>query len=674
MKLKLILFSLILSSSALYSQKKTDDPVIFCFGKNKVTQSELERGYLRNKDLAKNKPTDAEIEDYLKLYQNFKLKVQDAKDRKMDTLPEYIKELADYRRQLAKKYLSDSAVTEELVREAYDRTTTLVNASHILILSSYSDSPADTLKAYQKIENIRNQLVKNEISFSQAAMSSSEDPSAKSEGSLGYQGNLGWFSAFQMLYEFEDMAYKTDVGAISQIFRTRYGYHILKVNDRKKSEGERKISQIVIRRVPNESAEDAAKVKARIDAIHQLLTNGAAWDTTLLKYTEDQNARYNGGVTEWFFETSTDKLPREVIEEAYKLDVKGSISNPVSSRSAWHIIFLLDKKAVPTFAERENKLRSSLSQDSRSFKSTEATIDRIKLENGYSENKELLNKFIEIAANPMLNGEWATSSLSNPKDVLFTIGSKKVSLAEFSDFVAANQSFNPKPKSGNAVLINYFKTYSDNAVMSYEDNNLETKYPQFASIYQDFKDGILFFNINSLEVWNKPMTDTAGLRKFYTNNLDSFVWKERVEVLNVSAADHGLLHQAENMLSSGMHKDSVMNALNKSNPLNILIERGLYERGMNRNADMLLDEKEKWANSNTLYFKELPKQNGIEKALVAVKLLPSSAKSFDDARGQVSGMFQNAEEQKWLSGLRKKYKIKVQLKAYNAFKAKMLSL
>lgn len=674
MRLKSVLLSVFcLQALFLLSQDKKDDPVIFCYGKNKVYQSELERGYLRNKDLSKNKPTVADIEEYLKLYQNFKLKVQDAKDRKMDTLPEYIKELADYRRQLSKKYLSDSAMTEELTREAYDRMKYMVNASHILILSSYGDSPADTLIAYNKLQDIRNKIIKNEESFQQAAISFSEDPSAKREGSLGYKGDLGWFSAFQMLYEFESMAFTTPVGSVSEIFRTRFGYHIVKTNDKRESKGERKISQIIIRRIPNETKEDSIKTSLRIQAIHKLLVNGAGWDTTLLMYTEEQNAKYNTGIVDWFAET-TDKVPQEVVDEAFSMTVKGQISQPIASKYAWHIVMLMDNRPFPTYAEKEVEIRNKVSQDSRIYKSTEATIERIKKQSNFKENPEVLNTFIQNAETDFVNSAWSNSSLKNPDAVLFTLGSTNYKITSFSDFVVANQNFQQKPKSGAILLNSFYKSYLDNAVMSYEDEHLETKYPEFGLIYQDFKDGILFFNINSIEVWNKPMTDTMGLRNYYNNHKDSFNWKERVVALNISAASHDVMHQAEKMIINGDNKDSVMNRLNNNNPLNVYIERGVYQMGMNSNADALLAKKADWANKGSGYFMELPNQNGVYKGIVATELLPAAPKSFEESRGQASSLFQNQEEQKWLDGLKSKYKIKIKKKAYEAFKQKMLSL
>jgi peptidyl-prolyl cis-trans isomerase SurA len=669
---KISLVLLVILPLLSFGQKQANNPVVFCFGKNKVYQSEVERGYLRNKDIATDKPTEADVDDYLVLYQNFKLKVQDAKDRKMDTLPEYIKELAQYRRQLAKKYLNDSAVTEDLVKEGYNRSKEMVNASHILILAGYGDSPADTLKAYNKLLDIRKRLIAKSISFDQAAMTYSEDPSAKTPNVLGYKGNLGWFSAFQFLYEFEDVAYRSKKGEISPIFRTRYGYHILKVNDRKTSKGERKIATIKIYRRPNAKAEDTMNIYNRVQAVYSVLSNGEGWDTTLLKYTEDPNARYNRGIVNWFSET-TDKVPSEVINEAFDLTVKNQISKPILTKNAYYIIRLLDKRDYPSFEDKEYEIRNKVTQDSRIYKSTVATVQRIKTANAYSENLENLNVFAKEAGNEFAGGTWKTANISDGTKELFKIGNEVYSLDTFSKFIESVQGGGQKIKSGESVIKNLYKNFVDRTVLDFEDRNLESKYPEFKDVYQDFRDGILFFNINSQEVWNKPMTDTAGMRNFYNANQDSFVWKDRVEMLTINAASDQLLDQAHVLLKQGIDKDSVMRVLNKDNALNIFIEKGLYEKGMNKNADNLIVKKAEWSPSNPYMIKK-GLTNGVYRAYVGVKIIPSATKPYNDSRGQLSAMYQDEVEDLWLEGLRKKYKIKVHKKNYAAFKNKMINL
>ena len=654
------------------SAQEKDNPLIFCYGKNKVYQNELERGYLRNKDLVNDKPTSEDVDDYLTLYQNFKLKVQDAYDRQLDTMPSYQKELAQYRAQLAKKYLNDSSVTEELVREGYQRSKELVNASHILIMAGFGTSAEDTLKAYNKIQGIRNDILANKISFDQAAIQYSEDPSSKNKGALGYKGNLGWFSAFQFLYTFEDMAYKTAVDSISPIFRTRYGYHILKVNGRKPSLGERKIAAIKIYRRPTGTPDDTMNVFNRVNAVYQLLSNGAGWDSTLTTYTEDPNARFNKGVYNWFTET-TNKLPENIVREAFSLSVKEQISKPLFSNDAYYIIKLIDKRPVPSFEDKEYEIRNKVTQDGRIYKSTVATVAKIKKENNFSEDRNALDSFAENAGEAFKQATWNPANTKNATAELFRIGDQSITVDSFSKFIASAQRPGQQIKSGKAVIKSLYENFVNQMVLDYEDANLEKNYPEFAYVYQDFKDGILFFNINSEEVWNKPMTDTAGLRKYYNANRDSFKWEDRVEMLTINAASDDILNQAYDLLAKGWSKDSVMNHLNKDNALNIYIDLGLYEKGMNPNADSLIATQANWSPSSPGMIK-MGIVNGVYRAYVGTKIIGSSLKPFENARGDLSSMYQKHVENIWLDELRKKYKIKINKKNYKAFKAKMLSL
>jgi peptidyl-prolyl cis-trans isomerase SurA len=649
-----------------------NNPLIFCYGKNKVYQNELERGYLRNKDLVNDKPTSKDVDDYLTLYQNFKLKVQDAYDRQMDTMPAYKKELAQYRAQLAKKYLNDSSVTEELVREGYERSKEIINASHILILAGFGSSAEDTLKAYNKIDKIRNDIIANKVSFDQAAIQYSEDPSSKNKGALGYKGNLGWFSTFQFLYTFEDMAYETATDSISPVFRTRYGYHILKVNGRKKSKGERKIAAIKIYRRPTGTPDDTMNIYNRVQAVYKLLSEGEGWDTTLTKYTEDPNARYNRGVYNWFSET-TNKLPSNVVKEAFSLSVKEQISKPILAKDAYYIIKLVDMRAIPSFEKKEYEIRNKVTQDGRIYKSTVATVARIKKENNFTENTEALSQFAAAAGPAFKTGTWNSSNTQNGTKELFTIGEQIFTVDSFSKFIATAQRPGQQIKSGSAVIKSLYGNFVNQMVLNYEDDNLEKNYPEFAYVYQDFKDGILFFNINSLEVWNKPMTDTAGMRAYYNANIDSFVWEDRVKMLTINASSNEILDQAYELLKQGWSKDSVMNKLNQNNALNIYIDLGLYEKGMNNEADSLILKKDEWSKSNPIMVKK-GLTNGVYRAYVGTEIIPSSTKPYENARGDLSAMYQKKVENVWLDELRKKYKIKVSKKNYKAFKNKMLSL
>lgn len=255
MKKLILCVSIVWGTLAVYAQEK-ENPVVLEIGNKKVTLEEFEAIYKKNADENKTS-TPEELKDYLDLYIKFKLKVVEAEALGMDTLPAFVQELEGYRKQLAQPYLSDREVTEGLIKEAYERMKSDVNASHILVKVSQEAEPKDTLAAYNKILKIRKRIITGE-DFEKVAAETSEDPSA-----VKNKGNLGYFTVFQMVYPFESAAYNTEVGKISMPVRTSFGYHILKVNDKRPARGTMKAAHIMIRVNKNDGEEEIQNKKTK---------------------------------------------------------------------------------------------------------------------------------------------------------------------------------------------------------------------------------------------------------------------------------------------------------------------------------------------------------------------------------------------------------------------------
>jgi peptidyl-prolyl cis-trans isomerase SurA len=416
----------LLSISAFAQQKA---PHIFTYGSDTVFRSEFERVYSKNNDVKTKKPTDKEIAEYLDLYVKFKLKVKEAYARQMDTNEAFIKELAGYRKQLAQPYLVDNEVTDQLIQEAYNRMLEEVNVSHILVLCAKDDLPKDTLKAYNKIAGIRKAIVDKTITFDTSAKYNSEDPSAK----VNY-GSLGYFSAFQMIYPFESMAYNTPVGQVSKIFRTVYGYHILLVKDRRKSPGEIKVSHIMTK-FNNES--EVAAAKEKIDAIYKKLQSGEKFDEMVKQFSEDYNTKAANGEMAWF--KSNSQLPLNFKETAFALNI-GEFSQPVKTDFGWHIIKKLEQKEVAPLSEQKETLKYKVSRDERSQISSKVVLERLKKENKFVPIEKELSKFTATVDTSLINGSWIPGEKSKANTVLFTIAGQKFTYADFSTFITDFQT------------------------------------------------------------------------------------------------------------------------------------------------------------------------------------------------------------------------------------------
>ena len=315
------------------------------------------------------------IEEYLDLYIKFKLKVAEAYDRRMDTIPDFIAELEGYRKQLAQPYLTDKNVTDLLVNEAYMRSLEEVNASHLLVSCSQSAKPLDTMKAYSKIMEYRRRIMEDGEDFEELAASYSDDPSAKIN-----KGSLGYFTSFQMIYPFENAAYRTKVGEVSMPVRTQYGYHLVYVKDRRDALGEIKVAHIMVKYY-NDTQIDSTK--KRIEAVLEKLKNGADWEQMVNEFSDDFNTNSKGGQLNWFNRTSSG-IPEEFKDVAYTLKKDGDISEPIQTKYGWHIIKRIEIKPRASYEDSKSMLRRKVERDSRSELNKNVVLKRIKEENNYT--------------------------------------------------------------------------------------------------------------------------------------------------------------------------------------------------------------------------------------------------------------------------------------------------
>ena len=232
--MKKIIYSLLVFCFLSMNAQET---ILLSVDNDHISLNDFMKTYHKNRLDTDTLSFEDSLEEYLRLYINFKLKVVDAKKQGLDTLPSFIRELEGYKRQLIKPYLTSQEISEQLLEEAYERLKYEVSVSHILI----EIDSGDTLSAYNKISDIRQQLM-NGADFIELAQKFSNDPSVKDNN-----GNLGYFTALYMVYPFETAAYNTNVGDISEPVKTRFGYHLVRVNDRRMSRGEVKVAHIMLR-------------------------------------------------------------------------------------------------------------------------------------------------------------------------------------------------------------------------------------------------------------------------------------------------------------------------------------------------------------------------------------------------------------------------------------------
>ena len=456
-------------------------------------QPQLVSGFLNNYN--KNSAivadtTQKNVENYLDLYINFKLKVLEAKSMKLDTLPDFIGELARYKQQLMTPYLKDSLAIEKLVKEAYNRTKYEVNASHILIRVDQYAKPADTLIAYQKIDKVW-QALKKGASFEELAIQFSEDPSVKTN-----KGNLGYFKVFSMVYSFENEAFNTNIGDYSKIFRTRFGYHIIKVIDKRLSQGEVQVAHIMLKNLDSLSEKNN---KIKIDSLYELLKKGEKFADLAKKFSQDSGSAQNGGMMPKF---EYGKIIKSFADEAFALSRIDSFSKPFKTEFGWHIVKLIKKFPVTGFDELKPGLLEQVKRGDRAETIEQSIISKLK-------TKFKINDY-QSALAPFYTDDWFKNADSLNAPLLKV----EDSIYTQQDFVIYLKFKQIKKSVPNLV----YQQFRDRKIIDYYKANLENTNPEFAASVNEFREGLLLFNVMQKNVWEKAQNDSIGLEAFYRLN------------------------------------------------------------------------------------------------------------------------------------------------------------
>lgn len=660
----ILVMIMLLSVIGVHAQKSLDKKILLTVGDEQVTVKELVDVYKKNN--VNNEMIDKKsFEEYVDLYTNFRLKVLEAENLKMDTSKAFQKELSGYREQLAKPYFTDDKVSEELLLEAYNRKLKDVRANHILIKVSKDATPADSLVAYNKINELRNRIVKGE-DFGKVAMEASDDPSARDRDAVpnqspfrpGNKGDLGYFSVFDMVYPFENAAYNTPIGEISKPVRTDFGYHIIKVTEKSDAVGIIEVAHIYVALTPGSDSAVSVEKKDKIDNIHKKIVEGMSFEEAVRQFSEDRGSASREGKLSKF--TSSRIVP-EFVQAVKNMQV-GQVSDPIQTMYGFHIIKLLSVEKPGTFDEEKDKLKERLAKDVRSKKSEEAVIQKIKKEFKFKETKANLVAFIAGLDTTLTEGKFNATSLRASKNTLFTLGKEIYTDGQFASYISKNQSKQEKitPDVYAYKLYNGFVTEN---CLAYEDSKLETKYPEFASLMQEYRDGILLFDLTDQKVWSKAVKDSTGLAAFHEVNKANYVWAERAEATVFTVTNPEDVAAVKVILTSLNDDAAIVEKFRTDSIQSVRIQTGKFEKGDNNYVDMT-----EWKQGLS---GEL--NSSVDKNIVFVNvkaILPPQEKALTEAKGIITSDYQTYLEKQWIEELRSKYPVTINQEILEKVKAK----
>ena len=640
MKLKYLFLGLFFGFAFVVTAQKNSKEVLFTINDKPYYTDEFIRVYNKNLDLVKDE-SQKDLNQYLNLFIGYKLKVNKAYKLGLQDGKQYQSELKTYRTQLAKTYTNDSKVTKELVDEGYQRLLKEVNASHILILADENASPADTLAAYKKISDIRERILKGE-DFGTLAQELSQDPSAKEN-----KGNLGYFTSFRMVYAFENGAYTTPVGTVSKPIRTRFGYHLIKVNDIRDNRGEVAVAHIMI--LKPKSGEDSSKSKTTIDDIYKKIQQGEKFEELAKQFSEDKSSSSKGGVLNRF---GSGQLSSEEFEnQAFALTKDNPISKPFETQFGWHIVKLIDKFPVKSYDDSKVELENKISKDDRSRLITNSLNEKLRKKYPIKKDNKLYASLVKLVTNEFYDAKWEL-----PKDAkqysatLFAVGTKKMTGTNFLDYIYSQQKSGIAIKPIEKLVEKLFENFTDDQRNQYYNDNLETEFPEFSSVMDEYRDGLLLFDLMDKEIWQRSKTDTLGLKAFYETQKDKHVWKTRVDAEIYSSTNLDIMKKVLTMVKNKVSPKEIKEKFNTKDVLNVMFYEGFYEEGaesLPKGTKMELGVSE-ITNKGEYYF--ITKVN---------KVLPPGAKTLEECKGKIVNDYQQYLEQNWVDELKKEFTVKI---------------
>ena len=649
----LILPFIILTSLSLIAQDK-NDPVLFTVENTPVHQSEFNYIYTKtngdNADFSKKS-----LDEYLDLYVKFKLKVQRAKDMKLDTIPALQQELEGYRKQLANSYLVDKEVTERLTKETYDRSLKDVNISHIMVALQPNATPKDTLIAYKRIQGIKKELDAG-ANFGEIAKAKSDDQSAKQNG-----GNIGFITSMlpNGFYNLESAAYNTPVGKISNIIRTAAGYHVVRTEGVREARGEIAGSHILIRKGKEDKG---AAAKAKIESIYKALEGGESFEALARTNSEDKLSSSKGGSLGTF---GINKYERTFEDAAFGIEKDGGYSKPIETSIGWHILKLNSRKPVEPYEVAKRKLAQKIQRDSRYAIAQDAMVSRIKNEAGYKANSSVLKKFASSVGDQFMTHRWKPAVKKSAETIFSFADGTKYSLADFESYCQKKSRDRMRMARGGSAedAVNHlYDDFVKENCMSYEERQLDKKYPEFKSLMREYEEGILLFEATKILVWDKASQDSAGLKSYYAEYNDNrkYMWKERAKV-----SFYALQKGAESQLSKLRKyaaKSSPEKVLSKYNKKGKVLTQRLemFERGKNEVLDKL-----EWKVGNVSPI-EISKKDGSSNFMKIEKVIPPTQKTLQEARGYVVADYQDHLEREWVEELRKTYTVEINQKVFDS--------
>ncbi len=640
MKAKLLISSLLLGVVVLAFAKEKD-PVLMTINGKQIKLSEFEYLYHNNNQQQVEKET---LDQYVERFVLYKQKVADAEAAGIDTTLAFVKEFEGYQKDLAAPYMTeDTTYKWQLISEAYDRYKKELDIDHFML--PVGPTPEANAPGLARMDSIRNCVLKGE-SWEDLANRYSSDPSKQRN-----HGHYGFVSSGMFPYDFENVVYNTPVGEVSQPFVTQFGIHMIRVNNMRERNDAR--AEHILKLFPqNVTEEQKAAIKVKIDSIYELLKAGANFEDMARAESQDGSAK-RGGDLGWF---GRGRMVQPFEDIAFSL-ADGAISEPFETRYGYHIIKKVAHGIAP-LNELRPAIENAISRDGRLDQIEKRHNEELKAKYNYrldpSFEAMLTN---ELAASGRLDSAFAIENIKNNKSPLFTYGNKES---------VPVRALMPQLNLKNAIIdVTKAKEYimskvdvlAKDALTDYNARELVKSNPEYRNLLNEYRDGMLLFEISNRRVWKAAAKDTLGLERYYAENRGKYTWDEpHFKGIILSAKNDSVMNLVKADLKT-MAVESMTDALHEKYGNEIRMERMVVKKGENQFADYL-----------AFHVGDKPERKGYNEFMILEGGIINQPEEMADVRGAVTSDYQDVLEQTWKDELAKRYPAKIDKKVLKQVK------
>lgn len=606
-------------------------PVLMKVGDKDVRVDEFL--YLFNKNKSQQQDT-LTTRQYLNLFTDYKLKVLAAEAAGLDTTATFMADINKYTEELAAPYMIDKEVVDSMMHLTYERMK--INPD-ISIITLNSGNPRRDMQLADSLHN----LITQGADFAELATRFSDEKRTARNG-----GHLGYISEGSTSLVLDNAAFTTAPGQVSQPFVTPMGVLLLKVNGVRPDIGQVKTRHI-LKAFKTRNHADSLDVRAKIDSIYQLLSNGADFIKLASTQTDDPSGAKTGGDLPWF---GAGFMTPDFEKVAYDTPV-GQFSKPFATPFGYHIILKEDEHQVGTFEQEKKNIEKITNRSDRQTIAANSFIKKMRKRIGVTINPKA-SEAVKAAVEKDAKTPAILAELKGKTITAATVGQTAIAM----DKIAATiPNFTLKANIPMLFETNLNQAI-DAEVKKQSITLMRQEHPDLDNLINEYHDGILLYEISNREVWGKPQDDKQGLEQYFRQNRSKYTWdKPRFKGFLIMAHDDSTARRVADYINANpqISSDSLSMAMRKEFGGKARVERVLAARGSNKIVDFVA------------FGGPRPQGVGSWTSFVPVRhKIIEQPEEAGDVRGTISVDWQKHLEDQWMQRLRRAYKVSVNEKVF----------